>query len=299
MTANARMIKQTRLALVRPSTRKRILEDSAHNPSAVVAYIRRTFPVFITWREIMLPLPQSANIYAALLLPDGIPLDIELLIFSSLILVVAAALYGARITAASFGWKRIAGAILGVAMGIVLSPLALGLSCLLVNLTARYTNDALPPADTGLAITSILFFLMTSSIAYFTSKIGRPARVAPNMMMETFNRNLLEIEEIVRGKLSRLGGEVGPGFDVGAAQTAGILSQDQAGRLESILRMQHQLQHASSVLHSDVEMWARKSCELLDEIRKQLATNRDPTIVAKESEQHSLENGNPYRPPAS
>lgn len=184
-------------------------------------------------------------------------------------------------------------------MGIVLSPLALGVSCLLVNLTASYTDDALPPADTGFAITNILFFLMTSSVAYFFSKIGRPARVLPDMMMETLNQNLVEIEEIVSRKSRRLGGEVSRRLDVGAAQAAGILSQDQAVRLEDIFRMQHQLQRARSVLNSDVELWARKSCELLDEIRRQLATNREPTIATKERDQPSPENDNPYAPPAS
>ena len=178
-------------------------------------------------------------------------------------------------------------------MGVVLSPLAFGVSNLLVNLTARFTDDALPPANTGFAVTTILFFLMTSSVAYFVSKIGRPAFVADGMMMETLSQNLHEIEEIINGRLGRLGGEGSCRFDIDAAQDAGILSQDQAARLQQML----QLQHARSVLHEDVELWVGKSRELLDELTMQLPANCEPTIAAKQRDQRTRENGNPYAPP--
>jgi hypothetical protein len=242
---------------------------------------------------------QSANLLAVLLLPYNIPIDVVIVFLCSLLLILAAAVIGAGATAEPFRWRRVVGATLGVMMGVVLSPLAFGVSNLLVNLTARFTHDVLPPANTGFAITSMLFILMTSSVAYFVSRIFRPARVAHGTVMETLNQNLHEIEEIVSGKVRSLGGEISRRFDVGAAQTAGILSQDQATRLEHIIQMQHHLQQARIVLHSDVELWARKSRELLDELTRQLAANREPTFVTNESDRLTRENGNPYAPPVS
>lgn len=81
-------------------------------------------------------------------------------------------------------------------IGVVLIPLALGVSVLVVNLC----GPPLRLKSSGFevhAIMCLVIYLMTSMAAYFASKIGRPARVAPNVMMETFKRNLLEIEEIV------------------------------------------------------------------------------------------------------
>ncbi|WP_182871422.1 hypothetical protein [Stieleria mannarensis] len=247
----------------------------------------------------MFAFAQNTNLLAVLLLPYSIPVDVVIVFLCSLLLVFAAAVIGARATADPFRWRRVAGATLGVMMGVVLSPLALGVSCLLVNLTARFTNDALPPTNMGFAITSTLFILMTSSVAYFVSKIGWPARVAHGMEMELLTQNLGEIEKIVSGKLRNLGCEVSRHFDVGAAQTAGILSQDQATRMEHLFQMQTQLQQARSVLHSDVELWAGQSRELLDELTRQLSSNRESTLAVDEVDRKSRENGNPYAPPAS
>ena len=119
------------------------------------------------------------------------------------------------------------------------------------------------------------------------------------MTMETLNRNLHEIEEIVGSRMRSLEGEASRRIDTNAAQNAGILSQDQAARLEQIFQMQHQLHHARSVLHSDVELWAGKSRELLDELTRQLGANREQTIATNERDRQTRENGNPYAPPVS
>ena len=199
-----------------------------------------------------------------------------------------------------FLWRRIVGTCLGVAMGVVSIPFALGLSMMVLYLVGQLLPSQVGPSDMTVEICwIILIFLMSSSVAYVGATTGRPTvvtpgiHVAPAMTMKALNQNLLEIEKIVGGRLCKLGGQIG--FDVGAAQSAGILSQDQAARLECVFQMQR----ARSVLHSDVELWARRSCELLDEIRRQLATTREPMIATEECDQQMTDDGNSYTPPAS
>ena len=240
----------------------------------------------------MFAFAQSANLL-------GIPLDVVTVFLCSWLLIFTAAVLGARATAEPFRWRRVVGMILGVVTGVVLSPLALGVSCLLVNLTARFTDDALPPANMGFAITSTLFILMTSSVAYFVSKIGQPARVAHGKEVEMLTLNLLEIEKIISRTLRTSGGEVGRGFDLGAAQAAGILSKDQSARLQRLLHVRAQLQNAGCVLHSDVELSVGKSRDLLDELTRNLCSNPDSTLSVDIVDRKSWDSGNPYASPVS
>jgi hypothetical protein len=66
-----------------------------------------------------------------------------------------------------------------------------------------------------------------------------------------------------------------------------------------ISHMQHQLQQASCVLHSDVELWAGKSRELINELTRQLTVNREPTFVTNGPDRPTRESVNPYAPPVS
>ena len=85
----------------------------------------------------MLALAQSPKLLANYLLPDVIPNSVEWIFLIGLLATLAAALIGARVTAAPFRCTRILGVVVGVMTGVILSPLALGVSVLFVNLTAR------------------------------------------------------------------------------------------------------------------------------------------------------------------
>ncbi len=242
--------------------------------------------------------PASTNLLAAILLPDAIPFRLELIILCSPIPTLIAALYGARITATPFRWSRIAGATFGVFIGSVLIPLALGLSMLVVNLCGPPLRLKPGGFEVHVIICSVTCSL-PSAAAYFVGRIGRPACVAPNVMIETCCNNLFEINRIIQDELSQSGEVANPRLDVKAAQSAGILSHDQAWRLESILQLQAQMQHDNRLVHSDIELLAGTSSDLLDEIREQLWMNRKPPTVAKDTELHSPDCCNPYRPPGS
>ncbi|EMB17829.1 membrane protein [Rhodopirellula europaea 6C] len=175
--------------------------------------------------------------------------------------ILACALLGARVGLAPFRWKRIGGAALGLLIGAATLPPA---SILSVWVAARID---MPPMLPRLIAFIAGGCLASSWVAYVVARIGRPATQVPTI--EMLNENCEKLERIIRGSVSEGGLEVGANSDAGVIQAAGILTHDQAVRLEEIRRERNALRQTRTVLHEDVAFWVGKSKELLDELDKQ------------------------------
>lgn len=119
------------------------------------------------------------------------------------------------------------------------------------------------------------------------------------MTMDALNGNLRQIEAIVGARLLDVGKPVPSEIGIDIDQIEIVLSPTQQERLAQILQSRDRLLQSGTALHSEVDFWARRSSDLLAEILSDHAAKDESMIAMDATENRSLDNGNPYMPPAS
>jgi hypothetical protein len=245
----------------------------------------------------MIDLPDNAIILASHTMLNLISGGLRTAILWSIAPILIAAFIGARFRLAPFHWRRLAGVVFGVMIVLV----AVSPSVVLSYLTVRFCYSTLGfrLGGYGDVVGIVLIYLISATVAYVASIVGRPAFQESLMTMDALNGNLRQIEAIVGAKLLDVGKPVPSEIGIDIDQIEIVLSPTQQERLAQILQSRDRLLQSGTALHSEVDFWARRSSDLLAEILSDHAAKDESMIAMDATENRSLDNGNPYMPPAS